>query len=101
MVLINSGKFLEILAVPARKGLQQLQPLAGRRNFDSQALAAGRRRNKPFLTLRETLGRKLFTHRRQELEFLPIRALEGLIHRIESKIARDRVGRHDFRTRKE
>src|SRR5438309_2732302 len=99
--LDQQGKFLEILAVPARKWLQQLQPIAGRRDFDGQFLAVGCWRNKPFLPLRETLGWKFFSLRPLELEFLAIRSLKLLIDRIKGQITRDGIGGHNFRAREE
>ncbi len=96
--LDEEGQLFEILSVPARERLQQLQALAGRRNVHGQLIAFLGRRHEPFLAFGKPLRRQLLAHRRLELEFLAIRALEFLVDRVEPQVAGEGIGRHDFGT---
>ena len=99
--LDQERKLLEILTIPARKRLQQLQPLTGRRNVYGESIAIFRGSHEAFIALRKSFGRKLFALRRLNLNSLPSAPLRVLIHRIEAKITCNRIGRHDFRAGKE
>src|SRR6266508_608260 len=75
--LDQDGQGVEVVAVPERERLEELDPLARGRHRHRDAIAIGGRRLVTFFTLGEALGRQLLGLRRREPEGLAVRAGNG------------------------